>query len=130
MASKRGLGEDAVQDAMLRVWEKRHLSDNPRYKHKIITNVYNLLYKKDRQRVSTISYDAVDFEPRSLEHNDYYRIDASWAIPVLRDSTDAAIVIGIMRGLPLGAVGRTWGMKRWNSYLKPALAKAWKETQV
>lgn len=130
MARKRGLGEDAEQVAWIAGWNAAKNSDNPRYIARSITNALNQLHRIEAKKVPEVSYDVFDFPSQSLAVDDWVGLHLDWAVRVLRDRVDSDIVLGIAGGMSLAEVSRTWGLKRWTSYLKPALHKAWRESNA
>ena len=130
MARKRGLGEDAEQVAWIAGWNAAKSSNNPRYIARSITNALNQLHRIEAKKVPEVSYDALDFAPEVLMVSDWMPIEMSWVKPVLRDPIDAAIVQSVSSGMRLSEVSRTWGLKRWNTHLKPELQRLWRENNV
>lgn len=129
--------EDAAQEAWLAGWRVQGKSHN--YVVRVMSNAINGFQRgrvpgSNKSRAtgpvlvkSVVSRDSLGFEP-SEGSFDTYPSDNDWVDSVLRDEVDLAIVVGVMSGMTRGDISRTWGLKRWTSYLLPQLEQAWKET--
>ena len=129
MARKRGLDEDAEQEAWVAAWRATEKSDNPRYIARSITNRLNGLHRESARTPVATSYDGLSFVSEDLAVDDNPPLNLDWAVRVLRDRVDTNIVLGILGGMSLAEVSRTWGRKRWDTYLQSKLATAWRESE-
>lgn len=119
----RDTREDAIQEASVKAWQLLEQGKSRNYIVKSMANSFNRELGAMQKRPAPLPVLSVQ-EP---VQSDFHTSDLDWINGVARDDVDREILKGVMAGMKLPEVARTWGRKRWDSYLRPALEQRWKE---
>lgn len=115
--------EEATQEAALRGWQ---LAEQGKNKNYVIKSMKNRLieYSMDMVSKERLNWPVWSFDPPKVY--DLIPSELSWVEGIARDHVDQAILLGVLQGMKIPEVARTWGRKRWDSYLRPQLEQAYK----
>lgn len=143
MARKRGLDEDAEQEAWVAAWRASQKTENIRYVAKSVSNRLNDYQRGVRlgtvrsnarfpiRVTSVVSRDALDYEAEHLAQVDWYPSNLSWAHQAARTPLDRAMLRSVLSGdvnnTAHGIYPNT-NSNHWAEF-RTRLRQAWKESE-